>query len=75
MSRFQHDRKGSSHSSYTYQNISIRSLTFAVGSADFMALNAENEVVPPPINKYLTFFGMSFGSDGNLMTDFSKYTL
>lgn len=43
-------------------------LTLAVGSLDLMARNAEKDAVPPPINKYGIFFGMSFESEGILIT-------
>lgn len=33
-------------------------LTLAVESADLIALNAANEAVPPPINKYCTLSGI-----------------
>lgn len=45
-------------------------LTLAVGSADFIALNAAKDAVPPPINKYGTSFGMSLELAGFLITPF-----
>lgn len=47
-------------------------ITLANGSADLIALNAENAAVPPPINKYGTSAGISFGSFGHLTGISSK---
>lgn len=47
---------------YSFENNLF--LTLAVGSAVLIARKAENEVVPPPIRRYLIFLGMLFGSDG-----------
>jgi len=35
-----------------------------VGSADLIALNAEKEAVPPPINKYCILSGIDSDNEG-----------
>lgn len=55
-----------------YGSFDLVVITLALGSCDFIALNAAKLAVPPPISRYGTLLGISF-EVGGTFTEFGKF--